>query len=121
MEESTKILLELTEKITAVQGDTSHIKQRLDDLGAKSDRSDSELRALLEERTEYARNRQDRIKMELDARIDRVSADVTELKNKKRNALEYWFNKVRDVIIWALIAAAIGAAFTKLNMPPPKL
>ena len=64
------LLMELSNKISAIQRDVEYLKSEMHSNYVRSDEADNAVRDLLEERTKWASNRQDAVKAEMQGQIN---------------------------------------------------
>lgn len=83
MEESkiTDLLMELSQKISALQKDVEYLKSEMHTNYVRSDEHDEQMRDLIEERTKSSYSRQDTIKQELQTQIQLLKSE-NDLQNK---------------------------------------
>jgi hypothetical protein len=93
-DKTMELLLELSNKMSAIQRDVEYLKSEMHSNYIRSDENDSAVRDLLEERTKWASNRQDAVKAEMQGQINllkksqELNEKQLELMNEKIQALE---------------------------------
>ena len=104
-------LIEISGNIGKLQADVDAIKSDIQTNYITSEEADAAADAKLEKYYQQAKNRQDGIKAELEARIASLEGWRAEQETGKGRAVMAWLTKARDYVIWAAILALIGYGF----------
>lgn len=106
---------EIKADVKNTNSDVKEMQAKVELYNTESAAADNKVATKLEEYFQYAKNRQDGIKAELETKIGNVRADlntvatrVTALEEKPKNKLWDLFVQFKGVFITALIAALVG-------------
>lgn len=103
-----ELLIEISNKVAAIQVSVDNMKEAI----AKNTAEDQHFAKRLDEYFEYAKNRQDNIKKELEIRLDRHETRITSLEQGTQRTLYKWWNWSKDKLITAILLG-IGALIYK--------
>ena len=128
-----ELLMNLSTQMSAMQKDIESIKSEMHSNYIRSDENDSAMRNLLDERTQWAKNRQDAVKAELQGQIDLVKKEnelqskqiaifETRIKNleevESKKIMTRW-NQIKDKIFYGILIVLGYAVITILNLHIP--
>ena len=128
-----ELLINLSTQMSAMQKDIESIKSEMHSNYIRSDENDSAMHNLLDERTQWAKNRQDAVKAELQGQIDLVKKEnelqskqiaifETRIKNleevESKKIMTRW-NQIKDKIFYGILIVLGYAVITILNLHIP--
>jgi len=125
----TELLIDLSNKFSELKKDVEYIKSEMHNNYVRSDENDTAVRELVDERTSWAKERQDALKKEFDNQIllvkkenelqakimETIDERITVLENKEAKDVMSRWEQIKDKLFYvviSLIGCALFAYFT---------
>lgn len=109
------LLIGISKDVGEIKSDVKNVQANVETYNEESTKADEKVSNKLEEYFQYAKNRQDSIKAELETKIGNVRSDVTDLADRvhnieqgPKNSLWSIFLQFKSVLIAAIISLAVG-------------
>lgn len=115
-----ELLVSLTASVNKIGSDIEWIKKEVSDLSSTMNKNNTDVKALLDERTNYAKVRQDSIKAELSGRIGSLDARLKIVEQAPTKAVMTRWEQIKDYLFKIGLVAIVAIICTYLGLKLPK-